>query len=243
MAKAKEWALRCKHELQRHPTATFATLTYDTDHMPITLQKRHLQLWLKRLRKLQNQTQPIRFFACGEYGERNHRPHYHAILYNFDAGEKYKIEQTWTDKDRKPLGFTDAVPATNETISYVAGYTAKKIGYKMHTEERVDPETGELYQWEPPFILMSRRPGIGAYHRDTYTQSWREFAVDDGYRMPVPRYYHEAYKKHATKEDLEDLEYERIKLNILRDTSKPRLEAQEAIAKLQQQRSAQKRGL
>jgi hypothetical protein len=84
-ARAKEWALRCQLELQEHDHAVFTTLTYDEKYLPPTLNKRHLTLWLKKLRKRTGTTQPVRFFACGEYGEQNARPHYHAILYGLST--------------------------------------------------------------------------------------------------------------------------------------------------------------
>lgn len=46
----------------------------------------HLQKFFKRLRKKFGEG--IRYFACGEYGSKNGRPHYHALLFNFDFTDK-----------------------------------------------------------------------------------------------------------------------------------------------------------
>lgn len=54
------------------------TLTYDDDNCPLSLDKTALQKFWKRFRKLVDV--PIRYFACGEYGSLNWRPHYHALV-------------------------------------------------------------------------------------------------------------------------------------------------------------------
>lgn len=230
MAYAKAWALRCQLELQQHPQAAFTTLTYDDAHLPYTLQKPHLQLWLKRLRRAAAPAR-LRFFACGEYGEHTHRPHYHALIYGLSATQNALIEKTWGKGQTR----TDTV--TPARVAYTAGYCAKKIGWRYDLE-RFDPETGEA--WQPPFRDMSRRPGIGAHARQ-WTQSWRLYAVTDGHKMPVPRYLHEAWKAVASAEDLEGLELDKIKYAILRDNSPARLAAGEKIAIAQQTLKAERR--
>ena len=82
IAKRKEWSLRMLHELTYHPQSSFITLTYDDYHLPSdnSLKKRHLQLFIKRLRKNLGERR-IKYFACGEYGGQTMRPHYHAILF------------------------------------------------------------------------------------------------------------------------------------------------------------------
>lgn len=206
LANARAWALRCDLELQRHKNAAFATLTYDDKSLPPTLEKRHLQLFLKRLRKRMGPARPIRFFACGEYGEQTARPHYHAILYGCSADDRATVTAAWSK------GFVTLEPVTPERIAYCAGYTQKKATDRLkHREtERVDPETGEVYRWQPPFRHMSLKPGIGGHARE-FTQSWRLYAVHHGNKMPVPRFLHEAWKRYATPQQVEDLLYEKHK--------------------------------
>lgn len=194
--RAQQWALRCQLERTQHHAAVMATLTYDDANKPLTLSKRHLQLYLKTIRN--RSPTKLRFFASGEYGEKTLRPHYHAIIYGASERQAPELEEAWK------LGHVRIDPATPASISYVAGYCSKKIGYKRFPHERVDTNTGEVYTWQPPFIQMSRRPGIGAYARK-FTQSWRLFAIKDGHKMPVPRYFKEAWKNNATPEDIETL--------------------------------------
>lgn len=236
--RAQAWALRCHLELQDHNDASFTTLTYEESTLPLTLQRRELTLWLKRLRKRTETHQTrIRFFATGEYGDRTHRPHYHAILYGL-AATPYTdrlIQDTWGK------GHTRTEAATPASISYVAGYCNKKIGYRREPHERVDTETGEVYTWQPPFIQMSRRPGIGANAKQ-FLQSWSLYAIKDGHKMPVPRYFKEHYKNTATKEDLEKLERAIDALNI-KPLTNQQLRAAEKIAEAKHKLQGEKRKL
>lgn len=243
-AKAKEWALRCRLELQEHDAAAFTTLTYNNEKLPPTLQKRDLQLFLKRLRKRFNgrkTNRNVRFFACGEYGERTHRPHYHAILFSASKEDAETIQQAWT------WGNAHTMNATPATINYVAGYTAKKIGEgREQQEERVNPETGEVYDYQPPFIQMSRggktgKKGIGGDARDRHTNSWRKCAIVNGQTQAVPRYLHEAWKKTATTEQLEQLEDEKYETRKQIVQTKQQREAAEQIAITNQEIKAARR--
>lgn len=236
MARAKEWTLRCTLELQKHDSAIFTTLTYNAQTLPATLTPSHLSLWLKRLRREVGKRR-IRFFASGEYGEENNRPHYHAILYGLSERDGQMVETTWGK------GFAQTKPINPARIAYVAGYNSKKIGYKRNDhEERVDPDTGELYTWQPPFILMSRNPGIGGHAR-AWPLSWRNMAILNGQRMPVPRFLHESWKQQATEDEKEKLKIEKEQQQLLRDTTTERLRDKEKIAAKQHSLTAEKRGL
>ena len=63
----------------------FLTLTYADEHLPPngSLVVADLQKFIKRLRKhyaKRNNGIKLRYYACGEYGDRYGRPHYHAII-------------------------------------------------------------------------------------------------------------------------------------------------------------------
>lgn len=235
MGAARSWALRCQLELQQHEQAAWTTLTYDDKHKPPTLARQHLQKFFKRLRKGLGPNRTVRYFASGEYGEQTERPHYHAILYGVNERERNFIEDRWG------LGHTRTVQATPANINYTAGYTAKKIGYKLKAlPEQVDLNTGEVYTWQPPFIQMSRRPGIGANAKQ-WPESWRSYAIQNGYKIPVPRYLHQAWKDQATATEIEQLQYEREQLALNRDTTIQHLQAAEQIAIKQQELTGTKR--
>lgn len=234
-SRARHWALRCTLELRDHDQACWATLTYNDDYLPPTLQKQALPGWLKRLRARVPE-QRLRFFGSGEYGEQNGRPHYHAILYGISQREEAIIRDCW------PYGFSRVDPISPAAIAYVAGYCAKKVGWRLdyHDRECVDPETGEVYRHQPPFVLMSRRPGIGANARKHW-QSWRKTAVHNQQEISVPRYLHEAWKAHATDEMKERLTEEKYKDALSRDTTPERREAQKAIAQARHRRNEERR--
>lgn len=241
-SKAQGWALRCLLELQQHECGTMTTLTYNPKNEPITLIKRHLQLFHKRLRR-RKAARSIRHFSSGEYGEENGRPHYHTIL--FGAHEKLdrdRIQDAWG------LGHAHTVAVTPSAIGYVAGYCAKKYNAAKGTNhERLDETTGELYEHQAEFIQMSRGgkngQGIGGKARQ-YTNSWKDYAVMNGTRMPVPTYLHNAWKKIATEGEKEEHEYEKYLRSLTKERiTEKHLEAQEQIEITKQRLQAQKRKL
>jgi hypothetical protein len=191
-SRARDWAIRCSLELQYHDVACWATLTYDDSNVPVTLQKSHLQDFLRKLRKRTEVR--VRFFASGEYGEKFGRPHYHPILYGVD--DEKVIQACW------PFGLARRHDLRFEGIAYVAGYVQKKFVFREEPEERVDYSTGEVYVYQPPFIQMSRKPGIGADAAGEFARSWRNTAMYKGRHVRVPRYLHAAWEKSASFKDV-----------------------------------------
>lgn len=124
----RQKTLRNMLELTDHAHASFLTLTYNDDHLPpnALLDYSDFQKFIKRVRK----DYPIRYFACGEYGERNTRPHYHAILYGFPPGypgspQHDYILSKWSSK-KGPMGRVDLGSVTPHSIQYVCSYISKK---------------------------------------------------------------------------------------------------------------------
>lgn len=198
--RAQHWALRCHLEAMDHEETCVTTLTYDDAFLPPTLTKRHFQLWLKRLRRANNNR--LRYFACGEYGERHGRPHYHAILFGVPH-DSDQIDSAWG------LGLTHTDHVSPKAINYVCNYTTKKLGWvKRSQEERIDLETGEVYTWQPPWQLMSRRPGLGSTARQHY-RSWALYAIQNGRKLSIPRYYKQSYADKAPQSEQEDTDYKK----------------------------------
>lgn len=244
--KAKGWALRCHLEYLEHGKAAFTTLTYRPESEPITLSKRHLQLFLKRLRNAfarQSPARYLRFFACGEYGERfTKRAHYHVIIYGASTDDDETIQGAW------PHGHTKTLNANAGAMAYVAGYVNKKLGDNKKAQlERVDPATGEVYQWQPPFLQMSRggRKGVGiaGKARKEYRDSWRSFAILNAKKQKAPRYLHEEWKQTATAMELEKLENEKAQMREQIALTKEQRQAAELIAIAKQRLKAAGRKL
>lgn len=141
-------------ELTKYQNATFATLTYDDEHLPEggTLVPKHTQDWLKRLRR-QIEPTKIRYYLVGEYGEKTGRPHYHAIIFGLSYhGRDAEIMQTTWGKGGCYFG-----DVTKDSTAYVTGYVTKKWTNKN------DPKVLEFLKGRhPEFARMSKRPGIGA---------------------------------------------------------------------------------
>lgn len=185
------------HEARLYDHNIFVTLTYDEDHLPAdgSLIPRHLQLFIKRLRKaaatsgtvLQRAGRGIRFFASGEYGDVSGRPHYHALLFNCALADKQLVgkdlyRSEWLSKIWT-LGEHMIGEVTPASANYVAQYSMKKLGSRLNCDA-----DGVVRQ--PPFLRMSRRPGIGhdfvARHSADLAGG---FLVYDGKRGPMPRAY------------------------------------------------------
>lgn len=214
--KARAWADRMVLELDHSKKAVFLTLTYDNDHVPcrydqstgqavLTLNKRDLQLFFKRLRKRYALLEEvngekvvipreIRYYACGEYGSNTHRPHYHVILYGIGLEDipdlKLKgmnelhdpyFSSDFFAKDIWKNGFCLFANVSWKTCAYVARYVKKKdLGFV--SDEYVDRVL------EPEFSVSSRNPGIGLYypkeHSDCFEYSVFHFG-DNGSSVKV----------------------------------------------------------
>lgn len=198
--RSEAWAVRCSHEAQMHQANAFITLTYDDAYLPhdYSVDKRVFQLFMKRLRK--SLSGKIRFFACGEYGSENLRPHYHALIfgYGFPDRQLFKRSPTGDLFTSEHLtqswgyGHCTLGDVTYESAGYTAQYAMKKIGGDIATNHytRIHPK-GHLVQVQPEFGLASRRPGIGSTWFDKFKSDAfpSDFLVVDGRQVPVPQYY------------------------------------------------------
>lgn len=185
------------------------TLTYRDEDLPNppSLEKEAHQKFLKRLRR-RLAPRRISFFLCGEYGEKEFRPHYHAIIFGWwpEDARKWKLngagdqlytseilERTWG------LGFTSFGAVTFESAAYVAGYVMKKVTGEAaeHYYTWLDPETGELVPVEPEYAHMSTRPAIGRRWVEKFgeTDAYRhDRVVSREHPAPLPRYYDKVLK-------------------------------------------------
>lgn len=174
-ARRSEWSFRLRQELRASESSHFLTLTYEKapqENGIETLRKKDLQDFFKRLRK--SCPTKIRYYAVGEYGTRTIRPHYHALLFN--APTKFlesSLDSTWSH------GHTMIGTVTDSSIHYVTKYHVNKVG--------------DYPGRAPPFVLMSRRPGIGSRYLDTHAK-WhlhglKSFTQMNGFIGRMPRFY------------------------------------------------------
>lgn len=160
---AKDWATRCACEMETCGVGCFITLTYNNNtrtikgqeeesSLPInenglpTLRKKDLKDFWKRLRKhLDKQEIKIRYVACGEYGPKRGRPHYHAVVFGWKP-EDLKLYKF--NHQNEPLyksailqkiwgcGFVTIGELNFQTASYTARYVQKKAGINKKKPKR-----------------------------------------------------------------------------------------------------------
>lgn len=183
------WKFRLKQQDKVSKSCIFVTLTYDTQFVPISsngfmnLNPDHLTKFFKLLRIRQERLddlpknwEKIKYYACGEYGTRKYRPHYHIILFNVYSFAL--IQECW--KYGKIDLQTDAKEGS---FAYTAGYISKPHRIPMHkNDDRVKE-----------FSRMSK--GIGADYVEK-TKRWhladvenRAYVMDGKVKYPMPRYY------------------------------------------------------
>jgi len=178
--KRQEWAMRMQHELNSHEDSCFVTLTYEGEQYDFgSLKKRDLQLYLKRLRKNIGERK-IRYFACGEYGEKNTlRPHYHLIIF----GLSLRPEDKNLVKDSWGLGQVDIGIAEPASIRYVAQYINKKFVGEL--EEEIYKQTNR----ETPFKLASMGLGRDFCDKNAEQINQQLHLTSNGVKTSIPRYY------------------------------------------------------
>lgn len=216
LERSRQWAVRCMNEADMHENNQFVTLTYKDEELVWgnsrpTLYPRHLQLFMKKLRKQEAKKQAsLKFFACGEYGEENQRPHYHALIFGLDLTDR-KYSSTRNGNRYYTSDYVENVwghggviigDVTFESAAYVARYLmAKKTGKQSvyYEEQGIQPE----------FVRMSRGGkdgrGIGyswyeKYHGDIFPH---DYMVSRGVKVRPPQYYSKLY----SETDPEEMEY------------------------------------
>ncbi len=224
---ARSFAIRAMHEKQMHKRTCFLTLTYKDDELPAgrSVDVVDLQKFVKRAR--QRICLPLRYYAIGEYGSKDARPHYHLILYGFSfhkdryfwrTSEKghrlYRspfLEEIWTK------GHSEIGAVSFGSAAYVARYVHEKRRKKDESHYKGRDEE---------FTTMSRRPGLGrSWIEKFYADVWpRDEVVVDGKRFNPPKYYDQILAERDP--ELYDL------VKIARATRGKKLEADNTLARL-----------
>ena len=209
---ARSWALRCQLEAMSHKDNCFITLTFSNDELlkrdnPWSVDVKDFQLFMKKFRKRFNKS--IRFFHCGEYGEKTYRPHYHALLFGHDFrvpsstnkikkfGKKYPLYESSELTSLWGRGHTTVGELNFDTASYTARYVTKKIKGDV-SNIHIDKATGEVSQINDVYCTMSRANGIGYDAYQKYKHNWygNDFIVNaNGIKMKPPRYFDKLYEE------------------------------------------------
>lgn len=157
----REWTARVMAETIDQINSHFVTLTYRPELQPYGLIPDDLTAFLDRLRYYNGK---FRYYAVGEYGEKNKKPHFHLCYWpekQIQFGKQVErglwasptIGKAWT------AGY-NSVSHRLEIASagYVVGYVRKKLGTSQYITD-----DGEILQ--APFARMSlgrgKNQGIG----------------------------------------------------------------------------------
>lgn len=177
-----EWACRILLEASLYEKNCFITLTFDDCYLPKDNKphREHIVKFFKRFRK---RVGNIRYFYCGEKGDKSGRAHYHAILFGYDFPDKVLHGRTSKGsliyvspllQELWPYGLSSIGELEPGSACYVAQYANKK---KLTGED------------DGSFVGMSRKPGLGA---DKFNINW--FASDTIYNAlgesTIPRFFH-----------------------------------------------------
>ena len=221
---SREWANRLMLERQYHDSAIFLTLTYNEMFVPkrqfvlpetgecgtsLSLCKRDIQLFMKRLRKHYGDDH-IRFYAAGEYGSKTFRPHYHLIIFGVHVSDSYVWRVKFVDGQRfvyyrSPtieklwsFGNSEFTDVSWDTCAYVARYVTKKF----------TGDYSEFYKWfniDPPFSLMSRKPGIARqYYDENLTNLFEHDTINISTDTGGLSFRHPSYYKRLYESDFSD---------------------------------------
>lgn len=226
---SRQWAVRCMLESEYHTSNYFITLTYDNDNVPIndyidletgeyrqsmSLCKKDLQDFIKRLRSHfdYNDCNGFRYFACGEYGDRTARPHYHMIAFGLELDdlELYQHSEIG-DLFNSPLltekwgkGHVVIGNVTFDSCAYVSRYIMKK-------QKGAGASIYDKFQIEPEYIVMSRRPGIAKqYFEDNADKIYKyDKIVLPGGKLSTPPRYFDNLMNEIDEELMEDIKLKR----------------------------------
>lgn len=202
------------------PRSYYADPDTGEAHASLTLSIKDWQDFMKRLRYYFPKDK-LRFFMCGEYGPSTWRPHYHAIVYGLhlddlvlysqsSRGYQYytsaKVDRAWSRRAEIPSLLDDDeslhMPVMNmgrvligevtwEACAYTARYMLKKL-------KGPEAKFYEEFNLTPPFVLMSRKPGIARQYYDEHPELYNSPFINvktpkGGRKIRPPRYFDQLF--------------------------------------------------
>lgn len=188
------WSQRLEMEQLRWERSYFLTLTYDTDHVPIspngfmTLSdttyvvvdgkkkqvSSHMQEFLKRVRFYGGK---LCYYYCGEYGTHGKRPHYHCIMFSNTVTQS-DILKSW---QYGAVYFGKVEPAS---VRYTVQYYDKGDWRPAHGRDdrvkeysRMSNGIGKSFMTDHMAKHMLANPQNGYIYNS------------QGHKIAIPRYY------------------------------------------------------
>lgn len=215
-----EWYIRLLEESKLHQHICLVTLTYSDKNVPWlvnsntgeayrTVNKKHVQDWLKRFRtryeRQYGKTKKFKYFYTSEYGPTTFRPHGHGVFFGLSKLEIAPLLNDW----RKRYGFVkvswinplDQKHKTN-AMRYVAKYCSKgefecplvEQGKVLKTFHLISKKIG--YEYIPRNINYHLSTSVAKYKFGrTFNPAYlheitaKRFYFLDNFRYSLPRYY------------------------------------------------------
>ncbi|QXP08570.1 MAG: replication initiator protein [Arizlama microvirus] len=155
--RAQDWAMRIKYELtDKTKTGDFVTLTYSDENQDSPqLNKKHLANFFKLMRHHHR----LKYYGCGEYGERHQRRHFHALIIR-EATKELNYNKYWKKGEIHVGAVTDA------SIAYCTGYVLK-----------ANPVPAWVQKGHEPYHVWSRGLGDDYMTGKTLLEMAREGTV------------------------------------------------------------------
>jgi len=220
--RVNSWVFRLLEEEKSSSSSYFITLTYDNNHIPRTKNGYNTLLrtyettnkkgkkvklpytksfsgFMKRLRKYEKNT--LKYYACGEYGTKNLRPHYHAIIFNLQDIENvrkaWQAENPQTGK-KEQIGTIHIGTVTGDSIAYTAKYIDKRVGIPLHKNDDRLPEFSLMSKGLGNSFLIKgydkqKKPilkqNVLKYYKSDLSRMY--VTLQGGAKTAMPRYYRE----------------------------------------------------
>lgn len=180
-------------DMQRHKNADYMRHFLDkvkmNGYIPY-LSPLDFQRFMKRFRKNLNKysDEKVRYYACGEYGPRTFRPHFHCLLFFNEkvTFENYAkcLRSSW------PYGRIDASTSRSQCASYVARYVNSTVCLpRLYEVSSLKPfsshsnffgqgfyksQKKNIYESEPTEFIRQCRPILG---RNVEFMPWRSLTA------------------------------------------------------------------
>lgn len=212
--KAHKRAGRMVLEGLLHPVSSFVTLTYSDEHYPAdgSVVKEDVRLFLERL-SYASGVSCIRYQACGEYGDRTWRGHYHGILFGWPAVPSvalYPVEWAFKTVEKAWGKGIVSVSPFDKQSDYMMKHQVKAM---RHAED------DRLQGFAPEFAMQSLRPGLGSGFVPVIVDWYRRWFPDALDVVPVFQYSNADRSKMVL---LDDYMLRKLRLELFgRETAHP----------------------
>lgn len=224
--KRNDWSLRLQFEaFATTYVTTFVTLTYADECLPTTsdgkfvLHYPDVQNFVRAIRyDLKKYNVTMRYFFCGEYGDKLKRPHYHGILYFNTDNKPMSKERFLVDvldklfRDNWKFGIYDIASADDSALHYVTKYCVKSF-----TDDTKSPYRERMIcSTKPPIGLSWLTPERVAYYK---SHKDKLYINHNGFKYNLPRIFRKKlHPQKLTQHEIELLYLQNAKeqTNILK---------------------------